>query len=173
MTTLLVSFYFIKFRYEKALTLLLGLIVMLAERTGLEPAPPGVTGRSLFNKESNQLNYRSFSFIFLNEKSLCISAEAFVFVLAERTGLEPATPGVTGRSLFNKESNQLNYRSFSFIFLNEKSLCILVIRSAEAFVFVLAERTGLEPATPGVTGRYSNQLNYRSFRPKSKFFYRH
>ena len=28
--------------------------------------------------------------------------------------------------------------------------------------FLLAERTGLEPATPGVTGRYSNQLNYRS-----------
>jgi hypothetical protein len=31
----------------------------------------------------------------------------------------------------------------------------------------LAERTGLEPATPGVTGRYSNQLNYRS---KFRFF---
>src|SRR5690625_6353779 len=28
---------------------------------------------------------------------------------------------------------------------------------------ILAERTGLEPATPGVTGRYSNQLNYRSY----------
>ena len=28
--------------------------------------------------------------------------------------------------------------------------------------FVLAVRTGLEPATPGVTGRYSNQLNYRT-----------
>ena len=27
----------------------------------------------------------------------------------------------------------------------------------------LAEWTGLEPATPGVTGRYSNRLNYRSF----------
>ena len=27
---------------------------------------------------------------------------------------------------------------------------------------MLAERTGLEPATPGVTGRYSNQLNYHS-----------
>ncbi len=26
----------------------------------------------------------------------------------------------------------------------------------------VAERTGLEPATTGVTGRYSNQLNYRS-----------
>jgi hypothetical protein len=29
------------------------------------------------------------------------------------------------------------------------------------FVF-LAVRTGLEPATSGVTGRYSNQLNYRT-----------
>ena len=27
---------------------------------------------------------------------------------------------------------------------------------------MLAEWTGLEPATPGVTGRYSNRLNYRS-----------
>jgi hypothetical protein len=27
---------------------------------------------------------------------------------------------------------------------------------------VLAVRTGLEPATHGVTGRYSNQLNYRT-----------
>ena len=33
----------------------------------------------------------------------------------------------------------------------------------------MAEWTGLEPATPGVTGRYSNQLNYHSalFFPKS------
>ncbi len=31
-------------------------------------------------------------------------------------------------------------------------------------VIEMAERTGLEPATPGVTGRYSNQLNYRSAR---------
>ena len=29
---------------------------------------------------------------------------------------------------------------------------------------ILAEWTGLEPATPGVTGRYSNQLNYHSIR---------
>jgi hypothetical protein len=28
---------------------------------------------------------------------------------------------------------------------------------------VVAEWTGLEPATPGVTGRYSNQLNYHSW----------
>jgi hypothetical protein len=32
---------------------------------------------------------------------------------------------------------------------------------ALGFLFV-AEWTGLEPATPGVTGRYSNQLNYHS-----------
>ncbi len=29
------------------------------------------------------------------------------------------------------------------------------------FLYV-ADRTGLEPATSGVTGRHSNQLNYRS-----------
>ena len=29
-------------------------------------------------------------------------------------------------------------------------------------LYMLAEWTGLEPATPGVTGRYSNQLNYHS-----------
>ena len=34
-------------------------------------------------------------------------------------------------------------------------------------VFPLSEavRTGLEPATPCVTGMYSNQLNYRTFLP--------
>jgi hypothetical protein len=37
------------------------------------------------------------------------------------------------------------------------------LRMAQA-LRILAERTGLEPATPGVTGRYSNQLNYRSTR---------
>src|SRR5664279_5273727 len=37
-------------------------------------------------------------------------------------------------------------------------------------LIILAEWTGLEPATPGVTGRYSNQLNYHSsffFKPLS------
>jgi hypothetical protein len=32
----------------------------------------------------------------------------------------------------------------------------------QVFFAFLAERTRLELATPGVTGRYSNQLNYRS-----------
>ena len=30
------------------------------------------------------------------------------------------------------------------------------------FYSYVAEWTGLEPATPGVTGRYSNRLNYHS-----------
>ena len=61
--------------------------------------------------------------------------------MAERTGLEPATSGVTGR-----HSNQLNYRS----------------NGIKTTIPTVAERTGLEPATSGVTGRHSNQLNYRS-----------
>ena len=35
--------------------------------------------------------------------------------------------------------------------------------------WMLAEWTGLEPATPGVTGRYSNQLNYHSVLLKTSF----
>src|SRR5256885_7364536 len=35
---------------------------------------------------------------------------------------------------------------------------------------ILAEWTGLEPATPGVTGRYSNQLNYHSWQTAFALF---
>ena len=42
--------------------------------------------------------------------------------------------------------------------------CRIVKKGELAFALFLelAEWTGLEPATPGVTGRYSNQLNYHS-----------
>ena len=47
-----------------------------------------------------------------------------------------------------------------------KLLALVFETSKDALVMAcdekMAERTGLEPATPGVTGRYSNQLNYRS-----------
>jgi hypothetical protein len=36
-------------------------------------------------------------------------------------------------------------------------------------MFIFADRTGLEPATSAVTGRHSNQLNYRSKPPKTAF----
>ena len=42
--------------------------------------------------------------------------------------------------------------------LKKKGLAVI----ANPFIFIVAEWTGLEPATPGVTGRYSNQLNYHS-----------
>jgi hypothetical protein len=41
------------------------------------------------------------------------------------------------------------------------------ITQVSAF-WLLAERTGLEPATSGVTGRHSNQLNYHSNKGYSK-----
>ena len=37
-----------------------------------------------------------------------------------------------------------------------------MIKETSDFTF---RKTGLEPATPGVTGLYSNQLNYRTSQP--------
>ena len=43
---------------------------------------------------------------------------------------------------------------------------------SEVSVYRMAERTGLEPATSGVTGQHSNQLNYRStFNTARRCFY--
>jgi hypothetical protein len=44
-----------------------------------------------------------------------------------------------------------------------KSPKVLNLRTFLVFPLYQAVRTGLEPATPGVTGLYSNQLNYRTF----------
>ena len=41
----------------------------------------------------------------------------------------------------------------------------------KALTCVSADRTGLEPATSAVTGRHSNQLNYRSVLNKTSWFY--
>ncbi len=71
--------------------------------------------------------------------------------MARLTGLEPATPGVTGRY-----SNQLSYNRAVLFKAYPKGL----------YQTAMARLTGLEPATPGVTGRYSNQLSYnRSLLP--------
>ena len=45
------------------------------------------------------------------------------------------------------------------------------IASPKTRYFYLAEWTGLEPATPGVTGRYSNQLNYHSIKLAYKCYF--
>ena len=48
--------------------------------------------------------------------------------------------------------------------IDKKNAIFTVINYSQRIwrIFNLAEWTGLEPATPGVTGRYSNQLNYHS-----------
>ena len=92
------------------------------------------------------------------------------------TGLEPATLGVTGRY-----SNQLSYTrvplgSRAFMAGNvpcqqaethkpegsPKAVSRAKKKAPESAFFVIqvARVTGLEPATLGVTGRYSNQLSY-------------
>src|SRR5687768_9604125 len=83
--------------------------------------------------------------------------------LAEWTGLEPATSGVTGQ-----HSNRLNYHS-AFDSWNDqplrKSCAPHFIKTKAPFpapLAELAEWTGLEPATSGVTGQHSNRLNYHS-----------
>ncbi len=106
--------------------------------------------------------------------------------MAQRTGLEPATLGVTGRY-----SNQLNYRCITMCLLNttniladiwwaltgsnrRHSACkadalpteLSALKGLLHLFFGMAQRTGLEPATLGVTGRYSNQLNYRCITKK-------
>ena len=68
-------------------------------------------------------------------KNKKILSDCLGFSFAVRTGLEPATPCVTG------------------MYSNQAELPHLVqIRN-----LILAVRTGLEPATPCVTGMYSNQ----------------
>ncbi len=75
--------------------------------------------------------------------------------MADWTGLEPATSGVTGR-----HSNQLNYQSIE----QQDDTCLgTAIATANRYCMrKVADWTGLEPATSGVTGRHSNQLNYQS-----------
>ena len=80
------------------------------------------------------------------------------------TGLEPATPCVTGRY-----SNQLNYHTKLDLY---RLKCLVKKRMSNAnrnltithSPLSSAVWTGLEPATPCVTGRYSNQLNYHTKR---------
>ena len=50
-------------------------------------------------------------------------------------------------------------RAFAIAIRKDKRAAAVMLQPVEW----LAEWTGLEPATPGVTGRYSNQLNYRSY----------
>ncbi len=81
--------------------------------------------------------------------------------MARLTGLEPATPGVTGRY-----SNHLSYNRAYIELVRSKSKNLSLPPGSDRINrSSVARLTGLEPATPGVTGRYSNHLSYnRSLR---------
>src|SRR5207253_2029603 len=82
----------------------------------------------------------------------------FFLMLAERMGLAHilrAAESLASDSL--RARNRVSRRGDPPVPENRKGP-----NKSDLFYLNLAERTGLEPATPGVTGRYSNQLNYRS-----------
>ena len=68
--------------------------------------------------------------------------------------LSPTTPSkMATLALHNRNDEKLKQKSdLTVAFLFELQ---------DSFEADMAQRTGLEPATPGVTGRYSNRLNYR------------
>ena len=93
-----------------------------------------------------------------------------VFFPAVRTGLEPALARQAPWHCLIPRQNRLRYfdcpqRGHGVAGSdNKKEVGILIPN-----LFFPAVRTGLEPATPCVTGMYSNQLNYRTV--LSRFYY--
>ena len=93
-----------------------------------------------------------------------------LFFPAVRTGLEPALARQAPWHCLIPRQNRLRYfdrpqRGHGVAGSdNKKEVGILIPN-----LFFPAVRTGLEPATPCVTGMYSNQLNYRTV--LSRFYY--
>ena len=81
--------------------------------------------------------------------------------MVERAGLEPTTFGVTEQH-FNQLNLVLLSSTHGPVETNQSATAIRLVTDPQKNN--LAERTGLEPATSGVTGQHSNQLNYRSTR---------
>ena len=119
---------------------------VMADRTGLEPATSGVTGR-----HSNQLNYRSAA-ISYRSMSHALSSDS----LFKKNHLTKANSGtvMTGS---NRRPAACKAAALPAELITHDSSVL----KTENFN-KMADRTGLEPATSGVTGRHSNQLNYRS-----------
>ncbi len=85
--------------------------------------------------------------------------------MADRTGLFGLScPHPAGHPL---KTRMLKIVPDDFVEPFEPRLClssrvIHAARSGDQMDLNMADRTGFEPATSGVTGRHSNQLNYRS-----------
>ena len=66
---------------------------------------------------------------------------------------------VDTRLIYGRYTVDIRYRYGTYL-----NLCLIsdITKEATLLGLLLAVRTGLEPATPCVTGMYSNQLNYRT-----------
>ena len=103
----------------------------------------------------NQLSYAPVSFLFAD---YCVRLRIFSRSLPQGNSLL--------QSLSSLFSTKINFNFLaSFVRWQNK-------RQKYSEELSLAVRTGLEPATPGVTGRYSNQLNYRTNCSDFSFFQR-
>jgi hypothetical protein len=71
-------------------------------------------------------------------------------------------PAITGRRLSDRRRYSILSDHALFDYQSPARFKNPIKKPALAGFFNLAEWTGLEPATPGVTGRYSNRLNYHS-----------
>ena len=144
----------------------------LARWTGLEPATPGVTGRY-----SNQLSYHRALWGQIRGCPGGVKRETKV------PGSSPAGPGQTqarsaslppqwGRDGVGGLRRPCGVARRSYLTLREhprptrwnhcpaKGCPAWTPCGRRERERKLARWTGLEPATPGVTGRYSNQLSY-------------
>ena len=140
--------------------------IKMAVQTGLEPATPSVTGRY-----ANQLRHwtriikmeqmRGIEPPYQPWQGRVLPLNYICIKMAVQTGLEPATPSVTGRY-----ANQL--RHWTRIIKMEQMRGIEPpyqpwqgrVLPLNYICIKMAVQTGLEPATPSVTGRYANQLRH-------------
>ncbi len=76
-----------------------------------------------------------------------------------------ASPGATAGAVMRRPPQPFALVGIGPQNKRHKKGAPLVMMGSAPFL-VLAEWTGLEPATPGVTGRYSNQLNYHSLKSR-------